>query len=84
LAGASFENVAAIAHTLGVSLGATEVDAEELCRQQARKKAEQIARLVQGSCALESQAVDGQAYRRLVERSYHELLAGSRRKLWAT
>jgi transcriptional regulator with XRE-family HTH domain len=84
LAEASFANVAAIANALGVPLGATEIDPDELCRQQARKKAEQVARLVQGTSALESQAVDEHAYRRLVERSYHELLAGSRRRLWAT
>jgi hypothetical protein len=53
-----------------------------LLRAQARAKAEEVARLVQGTSALESQAVDADAYRRLVERSYHELMAGSRRRLW--
>ena len=51
--------------------------------EQARKKAEQVARLVQGTSALESQAVDAKTYKRLVEKTYHELLAGSRRRLWS-
>lgn len=42
-----------------------------------------VARLVQGTNALEAQAVDDAEYRRLVERTYHELLARSRRRLWA-
>jgi transcriptional regulator with XRE-family HTH domain len=83
LAEASFANVVAIAEALGMTVGLGETDAEELCRQQARRKAEQIARLVQGTSALESQAVDQAAYERLVERSFHELMAGSRRRLWA-
>ena len=83
LGAASFANVAAIAHALGATLGLQEIDTDELCRQQARRKAERIARLVQGTSALESQAVDGQSYNRLVEKSYHELLAGSKRRLWS-
>lgn len=83
LAEASFSNVVAIAEALGMTVGLEETDADELCRQQARRKAERIARLVQGTSALESQAVDQAAYERLVERSFHELMAGSRRRLWA-
>ena len=83
LAEASFANVVAVAEALGMTVGLGETDAEELCRQQARRKAERIARLVQGTSALESQAVDRAAYERLVERSFHELMAGSRRRLWA-
>ncbi|CAG1009025.1 hypothetical protein PHYC_03643 [Phycisphaerales bacterium] len=80
---ASFVNVASIASALGIPLGLSETDADEFCREQARKQAERIARLVQGTSALEGQAVEGAAYRRLVEKSYHELLAGPRRRLWS-
>ena len=83
IAEASFANVVAIAQALGASLGVEEVDPDELCRQQARRKAQQIARLVQGTSALESQAVDGATYSQLLERSYHQLMAGSRRRLWS-
>ena len=80
---ASFASIAAIAEALGLTLGLQEIDAEALCREQARRKAEQVARMVQGTSALESQAVDAETYRRLVERSYHELMAGPRRRLWS-
>jgi transcriptional regulator with XRE-family HTH domain len=80
---ASFANVAAVAEALGVPLGLIETDVDELCRKQARKKAEQVVRLVQGTSALESQAVDTQTYNRLLEKSFHELLAGSKRRLWS-
>jgi transcriptional regulator with XRE-family HTH domain len=80
---ASYANVSAIAAALGAPLGLGQADPDELCRQEARRKAERIARLVQGTSALENQAVDRASYDRLVERSYHELLAGSRRKLWS-
>jgi transcriptional regulator with XRE-family HTH domain len=79
---ASFANVAAIAEALGSPIGGEAIDVEELRRRQARLRAEQVARLVQGTSALEAQAVGEAAYRTLVERSYHELLAGSPRRLW--
>lgn len=80
---ASFANVAAVAEVLGAPLGLAEIDIDELRRRQARMKAERIARLVQGTSALESQAVDASTYSRIVERSFHELLAGPKRRLWA-
>jgi transcriptional regulator with XRE-family HTH domain len=83
IAEASFANVVAVAQALGASFGVEEAAPEELCRQQARRKAEQVARLVQGTSALESQAVDAAAYSQLVDRSYHQLMAGSKRRLWS-
>lgn len=80
---ASFANVAAVAAALGAPFELAAIDVEEFRRQQARTKAEAIARLVQGTSALEAQAVDRAAYERLVERTFHELLAGSGRRLWA-
>jgi len=80
---ASCGNVAAVARALGATFVLVEADSDELCREQARIKAEQVARLVQGSNALEGQAADTQTYNRLVEKSYHELLAGPKRRLWS-
>ena len=80
---ASFENVTAVARALGVSWVQNETDADEFCRAEAQRKAEKIARLVQGTSALEGQGVDAATYQRLVERTYHELLAGPRRRLWS-
>lgn len=83
-AAASFSNVVAVARALGVSVEFGETNIEDLRRAQAQLKAEQAARLVQGTSALESQAVDTQTYRRLVEKSFHQLMAGSKRKLWSS
>ncbi|MBX3387237.1 MAG: helix-turn-helix transcriptional regulator [Phycisphaeraceae bacterium] len=79
---ASFANVAAVVDALGLSLDLGAADADQMRRTQARKQAERVARLVQGTSALESQAVDERAYQQLVERTYHELLAGPKRRLW--
>ena len=83
IAAASFGNIAAIAEALGLSFELGESSVDALCRQQARKKAMQVARLVQGTSALESQAVGKDAYKRMVEKSFREILAGPKRKLWA-
>jgi len=80
---ASFQNVAAIAEALGVPLLAQPIDIEDFREQAAREKAERVARLVQGTSALEAQAVDQAQYRKLVERSMRDLLSGSPRRLWA-
>lgn len=82
--GASFAHVAAVADALGIAFGFEERDLDTIRNEQARKKAEKIARLVQGTSALESQAVDDRTYQQLVEQSFHELLAGSPRRLWST
>ncbi len=78
----SFTNVCALAEALGVPIGLDSSGADDFLRARARDKAERVARLVQGTSALEDQAVDGAVFERLVERTYHELLAGSRRALW--
>ena len=83
IAAASFGNIAAIAEALGLSFELGESSVDALCRQQARKKAMQVARLVQGTSALESQAVGKDTYKRMVEKSFREILAGPKRKLWA-
>ncbi len=80
---ASVGNVAAVANALGAPLGFADSPVEEFRRGQARAKAERIASIVQGTSALESQAVDRETYETLVARSYHELLAGPSRRLWA-
>lgn len=82
-ASASYANVVAVADALGVSLELRDRDVDEVREEQARKKAQRVAKMVQGTSALEGQAVDGGTYNRLVDRSYHELLAGSRRRLWS-
>lgn len=80
---ATFANVDAVARELGAPIVMQESDTGEILRARAAELAERTARLVQGTSALEAQAVDPAEYRRLVERTYHQLLAGSRRQLWS-
>lgn len=80
----SISTVMAIAGTLGLGLDfRSEIDVDALREEQARRKAERLVGMVQGSAALEGQGVDAQARERMVQQTVHELLAGSKRKLWA-
>jgi hypothetical protein len=78
-----FATVARLAEALGISLRFETEDAEAFRRQQAELKAENVISLVQGTSALEAQALGSQTMQQLRERTIHELLAGSPRKLWA-
>jgi transcriptional regulator with XRE-family HTH domain len=80
---ASFANVMAIAGALGISIKVFEADAHDMRVRQARSKAERIAKMVQATSGLEGQGLDDSDYRRLVERTFHQLMAGSDRKLWS-
>ncbi len=82
-AAASFANVCAIAQALGMPITLTEMDVDAVCEQQARAKAERIARMVQGTSGLEGQAVNHDQYQRLVDQSFYELMAVSKRRLWS-
>ncbi|MEN6407314.1 MAG: helix-turn-helix domain-containing protein [Thermoguttaceae bacterium] len=79
----TFANLEAVAAALGMSFELrTACGEQDFAEQQARTKAEAIARMVQGTSALESQAVDHDTYRQMVKQTVHELMAGPRRKLW--
>ena len=80
---ASFAHVVAIARAVGAPIASHEQDVDEMLRARAREKATMVARLVQGTSALEAQGIDDVEFGRLVERTYHELLAGPRRRLWS-
>ncbi len=83
-AAASFANIMAIAESLGLGLRFDSiVEARELKREQAKRKAKKLVALVQGTSGLEGQAVDEKAVESMVEQTTHELLAGSKRKLWS-
>jgi len=77
-------NVCAVADVLGMELtvGPRERPLTTLERE-ARKKAEQIVKMVQGTSALEAQAVDNATIDEMIQQAVHELMAGSRRRLWA-
>ena len=80
----TFANVGAIAEALGVDVEMSpRVDSVEFRYQQAMKKAKALVGLVQGSSALEAQAVDDHQVDKMVRELVHQLMAGSPRKLWA-
>ena len=82
-------NVLAIAAALGVTVrlgamsGVEEVQSVfEFRKAQALAKAKRIVRSVQGTMALEAQAVDAKAIDQMVEQTVCELLSGRPRRLW--
>ena len=81
---ASLDNIMAITQVLGMDLEAVPVcDAQEILERQARKKAEKLVRMVQSTSALEAQAVSARQIGQMIKKTIQELLAGSRRRLWA-
>ena len=81
---ASLASVVAIGDALGLELRfVPTATLEQLKREQARKKAEKLAALVQGTCGLEGQGVDRAGFDAMVDQTTLELLAGSKRRLWS-
>ncbi len=81
---ATFANVVAIAEALGVDIEFVDtVDSYQLLHQQATKKARELVGMVQGTSGLESQAVEKSQIELMIQQLIHQLMAGSRRKLWA-
>jgi len=78
---ASLVHVLAIAEALGMSMGLNETI--DIRMAQARKKACRVVAMVQGTSAIESQGLDEEQINQMIERTVHELLTGSNRKLWA-
>jgi transcriptional regulator with XRE-family HTH domain len=81
---ASFANVLAIAEALGLSLRLdARIDVGTMKRDQAVGKARRLVPLVQGTSGLAGQAVDKKTLEAMVEQTTHELLSGSKRRLWS-
>lgn len=81
--------VAAIAAALGVEVRLCQspyvyesTDVSAFRRARARAKARQLAKLVQGTMALEGEAVGAEVLEEMEEQNFHALLAGSGRRLW--
>jgi transcriptional regulator with XRE-family HTH domain len=80
----TFANVTAIAQALDTSIKfQSQIPADELREKQAAKRARQLVGLVQGTSGLEGQAIDQNTFEKMIRQTVHELLAGSKRKLWA-
>ena len=81
---ATFSNVVAIASALGVEIEISpKVDSFEFRQQQALRKAKDLVGLVQGTSALEAQAVGSRQLEQMIHELVHQLMAGSPRRLWA-
>ncbi len=80
---ASFENVCAVAAALDLAVRVEPTaSAEEVRERQARRKAEQLVGMVQGTSGLEGQALEEETLAQMTRQTAHELLAGSPRRLW--
>jgi predicted transcriptional regulator len=80
----SLDTVSKIANALGLSLGFSNAKREEeVIAERARMKAKQLAKMVQGTSALESQGLDKDALESIENKILHQLLKGSRSQLWS-
>jgi len=80
---ASFEHVARVAEAMGVSLVTRQTPAAAVKRAAARRQAERLVGMVQGTSGLEGQAISDKAAEALVRQSVRRLLAGPPRRVWA-
>jgi len=79
----SFNNVAAIAEALGLTIQlSASVNSAQMRSGQAKGKAAAIVGMLQGTSGLEGQGLDSRSLQRLRRQTEVELLAGSKRNLW--
>lgn len=79
----AFASVLAVADALGMRDLHRGQDILAMRQRQAGEKAEKLVEMVQATSALEAQAVDRAAERRMVARTVAELLKGPLAVLWA-
>ena len=87
----TLETLGTLATALGVELRISKdgVEVKELLSPNgfrefiAKEKASNLVRMVQGTSALESQAVGKTDIKNMVDQTIHELLAGTPRRLWS-
>ena len=81
------DTLVALVHSLGMRINVNVVEAEsrqEVLEEQSKRKAHRLAGMTQASAGLEGQAVS-EDVRQDVEADYvHELMAGSKMRLWST
>jgi transcriptional regulator with XRE-family HTH domain len=81
---ASLGSVLSIADALGVDVKfqAKRKKVEGVRTRQAKQKAAHLVGMLQGTSALEAQALDADTLEQMKDQTFHELLAGSKRRLW--
>ena len=78
-------NVRAVAAALGMEMTIVPTCSSlEWQEKEARAKAKKIVKLVQGTSALENQAVDEPTLHDMTKKTVFELMSGSKRRLWST
>jgi transcriptional regulator with XRE-family HTH domain len=88
----TLETLMTLAKALGVEIRISENGVElrepispaRFRKATAKQKASKVVQMVQGTSALESQAVGQADVRNMIEQTVHELLAGAPRRLWST
>ncbi len=77
-----FSTVANVAEAMGITISFEAEPVVTVKERQAASKARRLVALVQGTSALEAQAVNRPAFEAMVRQTIHELMAGSPRRLW--
>lgn len=80
----AFASVLAVADALGMRDLHRGQDIPAMRQRQATEKAEKLVKMIQATSALEAQAVDRAAERRMVARTVADLLKGRPAVLWAS
>lgn len=81
-ASAEFSTILAIADVLGATLRVEGEDPNMIRLRQARRKADKLTSMLQGTAALEAQALDTQSLDTIRQQMVRDLLAGASRNLW--
>jgi hypothetical protein len=79
---ATLSTLTRIADALGIQLGITSLDLNEVRRKRAEAKARKLVGLIQGTMGLEAAALDASSLADLHQQTVRELLRGSNRRLW--
>ena len=81
--GVRLDTLAAIADCLGMNFETNStLDVNAMLERQARQKAKRLVAMAQGSAGLEGQGVGTETLHRVEDKIVHELLAGSKTRLW--
>lgn len=80
-----YATLTALAHSLGAELGRTLEceNAKAFKQREAEKVARRIVSAVQGSAALEGQALDNRDLNKMFSQTVHELMTASPTRIWS-
>lgn len=79
---ATLATLSRIADVLGMTIGVTSADLNDVRRRRAQAKAKRLVGMVQGTMGLEAAALEAGALSDLEQKTVRDLLSGSNRRLW--